>query len=46
MAITEIQYQQIDYCMPRQRSNLSLPNLQVLNAIFYVAEHGCQLTLR
>lgn len=28
--------------MPRQRGNVSLPNLQVLNAILYVAEHGCK----
>lgn len=27
--------------MPRQRGNVSLPNLQVLNAILYAAEHGC-----
>lgn len=27
--------------MPTQRGNVSLSNLQVLNAILYVAEHGC-----
>ena len=42
MEITETQYQQIDHCMPRQRGNVSLPNLQVLNAILYVTEHGCK----
>ena len=29
-------------CLPRQRGNVSLSNLQVLNAILYVAEHGCK----
>ena len=34
--------QQIEHCLPRQRGNVSLSNLQVLNAILYVAEHGCK----
>ena len=42
MEITESQYQQIESCLPRQRGNVSLSNLQVLNAILYVAEHGCK----
>ncbi|MDF0376885.1 transposase [Methylophilus sp. YYY-1] len=42
MEITETQYDQIKHCMPRQRGNLSLSNLQVLNAILYVTEHGCK----
>ena len=28
--------------MPRQRGNVSMTNLAVLNAILYVAEHGCK----
>jgi transposase len=28
--------------LPRQRGNVSLSNLQVLNAILYVAENGCK----
>jgi transposase len=40
--ITESQYQRIADCLPRQRGNVSLSNLQVLNAILYVAEHGCK----
>jgi transposase len=28
--------------LPRQRGNVSLSNIQVLNAILYVAEHGCK----
>jgi transposase len=42
MEITEAQYHQIEDCLPRQRGNVSLSNLQVLNAILYIAEHGCK----
>ncbi|MDR0700792.1 MAG: transposase, partial [Azoarcus sp.] len=42
MELTEAQYHQIKDCLPRQRGNVSLSNLQVLNAILYIAEHGCK----
>jgi len=42
MIITEAQYRRIEACFPRQRGNVSISNLQVLNAILYVAEHGCK----
>ena len=42
MEISEAQYQKIAHCLPIQRGNVSLSNLQVLNAILYVAEHGCK----
>ncbi|OUE42600.1 IS5 family transposase [Burkholderia territorii] len=42
MEISEVQFKQIEHCLPRQRGNVSLSNLQVLNAILYVAEHGCK----
>ena len=42
MEITEQQYKRIEHCFPRQRGNVSLSNLEVLNAILYVAEHGCK----
>ena len=42
MEITKAQFEQIADCLPRQRGNVSLTNLQVLNAILYVAEHGCK----
>ena len=42
MEITPAQYEQIESCLPRQRGNVSLSNLQVVNAILYVAEHGCK----
>ena len=42
MEITEEQYARIKDCLPVQRGNVSLTNLQILNAILYVAEHGCK----
>ena len=42
MEITAEQYQRIAHCLPVQRGNVSISNLQVLNAILYVAEHGCK----
>ncbi|MDE0164243.1 MAG: IS5 family transposase [Bryobacterales bacterium] len=40
MEITEEQYRRIEPVLPRQRGNVSLSNLTVLNAILYVAEQG------
>ena len=40
MEITEEQYARIKDSFPVQRGNVSLRNLQVLNAILYVAEQG------
>ena len=42
MEITEEQYRRIEPVLPRQRGNVSLSNLSVLNAILYVAEQGCK----
>ena len=42
MEITEAQYQRIASSLPRQRGNVKLHNLQLLNALLYVAEHGCK----
>ena len=42
MKITEQQYRRIEAVLPRQRGNVSLSNLTVLNAILYVAEQGCK----
>jgi len=42
MEITEAQYARIKNSLPVQRGNVSLSNLQVLNAILYVAEQGCK----
>jgi len=42
MEITEAQYRLIEHCLPIQRGNVRLSNLQVLNAILYVTEQGCK----
>ena len=42
MEITEVQYARIKDSLPVQRGNVSLTNLQFLNAVLYVAEHGCK----
>jgi len=42
MELTQAQYQLIQPYLPVQRGNVSIPNIQVLNAILYVAEHGCK----
>ena len=42
MEITEEQYARIKDSLPVQRGNVSLSNLQLLNALLYVAEHGCK----
>ena len=42
MEITEAQYRRIEPILPRQRGNVRLSNLEVLNAILYVAEQGCK----
>src|SRR5713101_3604393 len=42
MEITEEQYERIQDCLPVQRGNVRYQNLVLLNAILYVAEHGCK----
>src|SRR5476649_2431382 len=42
MEITSQQFSRIEAFLPVQRGNVSLSNLQVVNAILYVAEHGCK----
>ena len=42
MELTQGQYELIAPHLPVQRGNVKIPNLQVLNAILYVAEHGCK----
>ena len=42
MEITEEQFARIKDSLPVQRGNVSLTNLQVLNAILCVAEQGCK----
>ena len=42
MEITPEQFALIEHCLPLQRGNVSMTNLQVVNAMLYVAEHGCK----
>ena len=42
MELTQEQYERIADCLPVQRGNVKLSNLEVLNAILYVAENGCK----
>ena len=42
MELTEAEYERIKDALPVQRGNVNLSNLQVLNAVLYVAEQGCK----
>ena len=42
MEITAEQFEKIRDSLPVQRGNVRLTNLQILNAILYVAEQGCK----
>ena len=42
MQITQEQYEKIAKYLPRQRGNVSMSNLQLINAILYVTENGCK----
>lgn len=42
MEITKEQFDRIASYLPRQRGNVSMSNLQFINAILYVMENGCK----
>ena len=42
MEITAEQFARIESYLPVQRGNVTLENLQVINAILFVAENGCK----
>ena len=42
MEITSSHFKIIEELLPVQRGNVTLSNLKVLNALLYVAEHGCK----
>lgn len=42
MKLTSAQFKKIEPLLPTQRGNVTLTNFNVLNAILYVAEHGCK----
>ena len=42
MKITSDQFTLIESLLPKQRGNVKLSNLAIINAILYVAENGCK----
>ena len=42
MEITIEQYKKIEKYLPVQRGNVVINNLQMLNALLYIAENGCK----
>ena len=42
MKLTQEQYEKISDCLPKQRGNVSLTNLDFINALLYVLENGCK----
>ena len=42
MELNQEQYDKIARYLPRQRGNVSMSNLQLVNAILYVTENGCK----
>lgn len=42
MEITPEQFEKIKDSLPIERGNVTLPNLQVVNAILFIAEQGCK----
>ena len=42
MKITYEEFNFIKELLPKQRGNVAISNLQVINAILYVAEQGCK----
>lgn len=42
MEITQAHFAQIEHHLPLRRGNVSLSNLNVLDAMLCVAEHGCK----
>jgi len=43
MELTQTQFQRIADCLPRQRGNVDITNLDMLNALLYVVENGCKI---
>ena len=41
MQLSREQFELIEHVLPKQRGNVSIDNLAVLNAILYVAVNGC-----
>jgi transposase len=42
MEITQAQYERIADCLPTQRGNVKVTNLEFINSVLHVAEQGCK----
>ncbi len=42
MKITKSHFKIIEHLLPLQWGNVKIPNVQIINAVLYVAEHGCK----
>ena len=42
MELSPEQFERIRDCLPRQRGNVSIDNLTLLNALLFVLENGCK----
>ena len=42
MQITIEQYKRIEHILPVQRGNVSVENIQLINALLYICENGCK----
>jgi len=42
MRLTQEQYDRIKHVFPKQRGNVEIDNLSMLNTLLYVAENGCK----
>ena len=42
MELTDAQYERVAPLLPKPRGKLTIPERQVLNALLYIAEHGCK----
>ncbi len=42
MELSERDYELVAGCFPKQRGNVGMSNLDVLNALLYVVENGCK----
>jgi transposase len=42
MRIDEARYEKIKHILPTQRGNVTLGNMQFINALLYICENGCK----
>jgi len=42
MRINQEQYDKIKHILPKQRGNITIENMQFINALLYICENGCK----